>query len=111
MRYQVARTSPDDVHEVLTRVADVEGLFAQPRLPARRQLVLHDGPEVTGDFVIEVLDDRRPMRWWDVVDPVVRDGVVTGFGLSAGGTSVRSGAAGATAVPDLPGRPVPRLVP
>lgn len=77
MRYQVARTSPDDVHEVLTRVADVEGLFAQPRLPARRQLVLHDGPEVTGDFVIEVLDDRRPMRWWDVVDPVVRDGVVT----------------------------------
>lgn len=75
--YRIARISHDEVHEVLTRVADVEGQFAEPRLPARRQIVLHDGPDVTGDFVIEVLDDRRPMRWWGVVDAVVSDGVIT----------------------------------
>lgn len=89
MRYQVVRTfetDGDDVHEALARVADVDGLFAEARLPARREIVLRDCPDVallSGGFVIEVLDDREQVRWWDVIDPVVQDVLPDGVVVSA----------------------------
>ncbi|ANZ35500.1 hypothetical protein BBK82_04800 [Lentzea guizhouensis] len=72
-RYEVG---DDEVHEVLARADDVEGLFAQARPLDRRELVVRGCPDVAAlsrDFTIEVLDDQQWVWFWDVLDPVVRE--------------------------------------